>query len=357
MKRLYTAISVIVLILLMCSCSASAPVPTPIGNNSNSELASASISDFFPIHENTQLIYQGEGNEYASYTVYPDYAGNDRLQQRIDTGGTTVVRVIEITRDRAVIVFSKGDVTYRQNMLDEGANPPEVLLKAPIQTGTAWLLSDGRIRTITGVGVQLDTPSGVYESIEVTTEGPYGRTTDYYTKDVGLVKTAYATENGSVTSVLARVEKDVPMVQTIRFYYPNAETDQLSYVDKDIEFYTNDTTRKVLAGAYKEPPAVPLGQVFSSGTKINSLYLNRDGMVYIDLNKAFQKEMNAGASYEQQILQSIANTFGHYFDATRVVLTVEGQPYESGHIAMRRGEYLTVDDGDTKSPAMWQMEE
>ena len=38
--------------------------------------------------------------------------------------------------------------------------------------------------------------------------------------------------------------------------------------------------------------------VFSENTRINSLYLNRDGMVYIDLNRAFVDDMNAGSGVE-----------------------------------------------------------
>lgn len=65
-------------------------------------------------------------------------------------------------------------------------------------------------------------------------------------------------------------------------------------------------------------------------------------MVYIDLNKAFVTEMNAGSRYESMILQSIANTFGHYYNSDKVVLTIENKLYESGHVAMKKGEYLKV---------------
>ena len=65
-------------------------------------------------------------------------------------------------------------------------------------------------------------------------------------------------------------------------------------------------------------------------------------MVYIDLNKAFLTEMNAGALYEKMILQSIANTFGQYYNSEKVVLTIDNKLYESGHIVMKKGQYLKV---------------
>jgi hypothetical protein len=71
-------------------------------------------------------------------------------------------------------------------------------------------------------------------------------------------------------------------------------------------------------------------------------------MVYIDLNRAFVNEMNAGAGYEALILQSVANTFGQYYGVDRVLLTIDAELYESGHIALKKGEYLKVDLGEAQ---------
>jgi uncharacterized protein involved in tellurium resistance len=65
-------------------------------------------------------------------------------------------------------------------------------------------------------------------------------------------------------------------------------------------------------------------------------------MVYIDLNKDFVTEMNAGSGYESMILQSIGNTFGKYYNSQKVILTIDNNPYESGHIVMKKGEYIKV---------------
>jgi spore germination protein GerM len=134
----------------------------------------------------------------------------------------------------------------------------------------------------------------------------------------------------------------VPLIQNINFYYPNINDEKIYYKNVAVNFYTNDVTREKLAQAYKGEPVANTGKVFSENTQINSLYLNDDGMVYLDLNKAFLQEMNAGAGYEAMILQSIANTFGQYYNAEKVILTIEGKPYESGHIALQEGEYLQV---------------
>jgi len=352
MKKPAIAICAIALILMLCACSAVAKEP---GAGKYGAPISERVSDYFPVHNNTRLVYQGEGNEFASYEVYTDFARDNRQQKRIVTGGTTLVRVLEVSDKQAAVVFSQGEVYWRQNMLNQTSGSPEVLLRVPLEAGNAWLLGDPRTRSITAVGLKVETPLGVYDAIEVITQGPYGSTADYYAAGVGLIKSVYTPSEGegTVTSTLAAIEEGVPLIQTIRFYYPDAAAGKLGYVDKKVSFYTNDSTREVLTKAYKEPPPEPLGAVFSPGTKINSLYLNEDGMVYIDLNRAFQKEMNAGAAVESMILQSVANTFGHYYGASRVMLTVDGKPYESGHISLRPGEYLTVDDADIGDAASW----
>jgi hypothetical protein len=354
MKMLWLAIGAAALAVSLCACSMDAKEPASASEHGTP--ITARVSDYFPAHNNTRLVYQGEGNEYASYEVYTDYAKGDRQQQRFVTAGSTSVRVLDTSKNEASVVFTKGEVPWRQNMLDQSSGASEVLLRVPLEAGNAWLMGDPRTRTITAVGIRVDTPLGVYNAIEVTTEGPYGKAIDYYVSGVGLVKSVYTSEGGTVTSTLAKIEEGVPLVQTIRFYFPDAQAGQLRYADRNVSFYTNDLTREILTTAYQEAPPDSLGTVFSPGTKINSLYLNQDGMVYIDLNNAFQEEMNAGAAVESMILQSVANTFGHYYGASRVLLTVDGSPYESGHISLKPGEYLTVDDTDTLAPA-WNMNE
>lgn len=84
------------------------------------------------------------------------------------------------------------------------------------------------------------------------------------------------------------------------------------------------------------------GAVFTANTKINKYYLNDENIVCLDLNNAFLTEMNAGAEYEAMILQSIANTFGSYYQQNKVLLTIDDALYSSGHFEFVEGEYLTV---------------
>ena len=304
------------------------------------------IEDYYPIKENTHYVYEGMGNEYASFDVYIDYIYGNKVQQRIDNGGTVMANVVELKDGKLTKLYSRAEVYYRENLLQSKNDNEEILLMEPLEKGTSWKLKDSRVRTITNTSVEITTPLGTYSAIEVTTEGPNDETMDYYAKNIGLVKSVFMSgESGAeeISSSLSKIEENQPVVQNITFYYPNIDDEKLYYRTKEISFYTNDLTKKVLENEYKDSINNNFGKIFSKNTKINSLYLNKDNNVYIDLNQAFVSEMNAGSQYEAMILQSIANTFGQYYNAEKVYLTIDNKPYESGHILMEKGEFLKVD--------------
>lgn len=307
-----------------------------------------SVKDFFPISLNTHYVYEGSGNEFAAYDVYVDYADGSKMQQRVDNGGTTMARVIQVKDGAAKLVYSQAEAYARENHLKAKANASEVLLKEPLRAGTKWKLSDGRERRIKSTSAKVSTPSGNYTAVEVTTSSKHGTTTDYYAKNIGLVKSVFKDGDTEVSSSLSLIEKDKPFVQTVSFFHPDAAGEKVVSTEAQISFRTNDITRIKLAQGYKDALKNQSTKVFSKNTKINSLYLNRDGMVYLDLNRAFVDEMNAGSGYEALILQSVANTFGSYYGVNRVLLTIDNKLYESGHIALKKGEYLKVRLGDIK---------
>nr|WP_320026225.1 GerMN domain-containing protein [uncultured Acetobacterium sp.] len=306
--------------------------------------ATLRIGDYFPIRENIHSVYEGQGNEFASYDVFIDYTTPTKVQQRINNGGTVTVDVIEEVDHELVKTMSQPETYYRENMLGK-VNREEILLMEPIKVGTTWTLADGRTRSITNLAAGVTTPYGNYQAIEVTTttaDHPTEQWLDYYVKDLGLVKSVFKnTGNGTeITSSLKTIEEGAVMTKSISFFYPNINDDKIYYQIKEIGFHTNDITRDTLANAYKaDAPFV----VFSPNTKINSLYLNQDGMVYLDLSGDYLTEMNAGAELEAMMLQSIANTFGKYYGVDRVLLTIDNKLYQSGHVSLAPGEYLTVD--------------
>lgn len=304
--------------------------------------ADRKISDYFPIEENTRYVYEGSGNEYASYETYNDYTAEGMLQQMVSNGGTVSVRVYELEDGKLIRKLSRGEVYYRENLMDQADDIQEILLMEPIEEGTSWTLKNGNQRTITKINAEVKTPMGTYKAVEVLTEGEEGTNIDYYAKKIGLIKTLYQTGGLEVSSTLKSIETNASRNQEVRFYYPDAQSGKPYFVNSTVSFQTNDSTAQVLEKGYKDSVNKSLGVVLTTEAAIKSLTLDDKNTVRIDMNEAFQKEMNAGAGYEDMILRCIATTFGHYYGSDKVLLTVEGKPYESGHIKLEEGETLSI---------------
>lgn len=319
-----------------------------LGSNPGAQQQTSAVKDYFNYQENTRYVYEGQGNEYASYTTYVDYIKENRVQLRSNNGGTETVKVLENRNGELTQLMARGETYFREdftqslNVNSSSPNKGEILIKEPIAKGTTWTLPDNRKRTISNLEVEVSTPSGNYKAVEVTTEGNGGKTADYYAPNVGLVKTVFTSNGTEVSSTLSKIEKNVPLIQTVRFYYPNGNDGKIYFTNKKLSFNTNDITRQVFENEFKNPPQANLGKVLGANAKINSLYLNQDNRVYIDLSQEFVSQMNAGSGYESMILQSVVNTVGGYYGVEKVYLTVNGSPYSSGHIVMKKGEDFSV---------------
>ena len=353
MKKLLLITSLVFSLLFLSSCADKnvvvkpivKPSVKPIVQNTVPQVTKAqlTIKDYFSYKENTKCVYEGKGNEYASYNIFVDYLIGNRVQLRTNNGGTETVKVLENKDGELTMLLSRGESYYRENLTQSLSSKAEILLKEPLIKGTTWTLSDNRKRYISNVEVEVTTPSGKYKTLEVTTENKEDKTLDYYAQGVGLVKTVFISNGNEITSTLSKIDKNIPLIQTVKFYYPNIDDDKLYFVNKQLSFKTNDITKIIFEKTFKEMPKGNLGKVLTPNAKIKSLYLNKDNIVYVDFTKEFVSQMNAGSGYEGMILQSITNTLGTYYGVNKVYITVEGSPYSSGAFMMKKGECFTVD--------------
>ncbi|HBW38000.1 GerMN domain-containing protein [Desulfosporosinus sp. BICA1-9] len=344
MKKLFIVISILLTLVLLSSCSNKNDIKPPVEETKPQETKQPlTIQDYFAYKENTNYVYEGEGNEYASYNVMVDYIAGNRVQIRSNNGGTEMIKVLENKDGELTQPIVRGEAYYRENITNSPSNYQEILLKEPLEKGTSWVLADDRKRSITNVEVDITTPSGTYKTLEVTTEGKDHKIQDYYAPNIGLVKTIFTSDGYVVYSALSKVENNVPLTQTVKFFYPNLNNDKLNYLNKKLSFMTNDLTNIVFEKTFKELPKGDISKVLGPNVKIKSLYLNKDEVVYIDFTKELVSEMNAGSGYESMILQSITNTLGTYYGVDKVYITIEGSPYSSGHYMMNKGEFFRVD--------------
>lgn len=316
-------------------------------NQNNNKPDALTINDYFQNTENTKYDYEGEGNEFAYYTVFTDYSKDNRIQTRTNNGGTEVVKVLENKDGQLVEIFSRPETYFRENFLDKDYEGGNIILKEPFEKGNSWTLKDGSKRTITNVDMEITTPMGTYKALEVTTEANNYKNIDYYAKDIGLIKTVSTGEGYEVSSTLRTIEKDVSLIQNVNVYFPSLEEDTYYYITKEISFKTNDDAKDAIEKMVKDNK--DQAPVVSTNTKLNNLYLNEEeDMVYVDFSKEFVSEMNAGSGFEAMVLQSITNTLGNYYGVDKVYITLDGKPYESGHILMKEKEPFTVNLEKTK---------
>jgi|GEM_PF-161130 len=309
----------------------------------------AKVSDYFPLKKDVHMVYKGIGNEYAQYETYVDYIKESTVQVRHINPGTTSIFVYELKDGLLKKVYSRGETYYRHDYTSL-RDDEEILIKEPIKPGTSWTLKDGTVRTITAVDKNISTPAGSFSAVEVTSKKPESTVIDYYAKDVGHVKRIFTSNNESntVISELEKIESGVPFKHKVRFYYPEFLKDRIVYIDKDIEIFTNQDMDYKLQ---KELKAVPqdsgLSAVLTLNTQVQGIAVNDlTDTVTVDFSPHLIKEMNAGTSLESMLLKSIANTFGYYYQKNKVITTVDGKPYSSGHILMKPGEHFIVDPED-----------
>jgi spore germination protein GerM len=318
------------------------PVPSTTAPAAQPTAAGERPNDYFPVLENYRLTYEGAGNEYASYVAYTEFQEGNKLQRRIDNGGTVTSRVYKWENGKLTRVNSVPEAYVRENLLNTPETESEVLLQEPLTVGTAWDAANAR-RSITGVNVPVQTSSGNYTALEVTTQGSDYKTVDYYAKGIGLVKSIFQSGDTEVVSSLAEMKNNAPFLQVIRLYYPGADGVGRYYREVQLALTTNMTLDTALVEAYQVEPKGKAGRVFTPGTRILSIRKSAGNVILLDLNQAFITERTGSSAYVEGVLHSVADTFGELYMAEKVLLTVEGKPYKSNQFTMKEGEPLTVE--------------
>lgn len=307
------------------------------------------IRDYFPFKENMRMSYNG-GFENSGEDVYIDMIKDNRIQLRVVNGGTTLAKVLEDQDGELRLIASIGEFYHCYDITSAQNSNPEILLKEPLVEGTSWTTNYGKKRFISKVDVDIQTPYGNYKALEVTTEDDEYTIYDYYVRGIGHVKNVFISKENpkdQFVTTLKSIINDASVLQTIKFYYPDFNNEKIVYTQEKILLHTNDTVEKYLEEYLKNPPAKDIAPTISKNTKINQIiYDDKKHKVSVDFSKELITEMNAGSSLENMIIQSITNTLADYFNVDKVYISIEGKPYESGHMALTKNDvfYSNYDD-------------
>lgn len=194
--------SIIVLVFLFFSgCSPAGPEPSPSSPNEQTE----NIAAYIPLSVGNYWLYEGIGNEYASYTEKVTYQQRNQYQVIIDNGGTVTANRYEVAADRIVNTFRQSEFYEDKNILDQPSNIEAILLQSPLTAGNSWT-SEGNSFEVIDTSATVEVPAGIFENcltVKITYPESRNYSLYYYKKDVGLIKSEYVMpENGKVVSQL-----------------------------------------------------------------------------------------------------------------------------------------------------------
>lgn len=355
MKKKIICILLLSIMIIFSACTGEKDKDLNDGNSNNNSGGSQigtqhKIGEYINFKENIKYSYEGENSENAGFVTYIDYIdGENKAQIRTIGSGNNTVRILEMKNGELRQTFLRDECYYRENFLDKNEEKVEILLKEPLVKGTEWTLNDGRKRYISNVDIEVNTPSGKYQCMEVITEeNDGGKNIQYYALEKGMVKQVADKSGSKVVSTLKSIEDNAKFPTTVKFYYPNIEDYSLTEKSVDMVFSTNDVTKMSFENVFKSFPGDNKEILMGPNGKINSMYLNDDGMVYVDFSKEFVKEMNVGSGFELAILQSIVNALGEYYGSDKVYITIDNEPYSSGHMYMEKGQGFKVDFTNVK---------
>lgn len=161
-------------------------------------------ADFFPLTKDSFWVYEGKGNEYASFERKIVFIDDKKAQFREDNGGTVMAMVFEATDNAIIRTFSRGEAYGNENYLKHQANDSTIMIQGPIEVGTKWELEDGN-REITDLKASVKTPAGKFDNCLVVTS-TYGESTvtDYYKEGIGLIKREFKTGGMEISSSLKK---------------------------------------------------------------------------------------------------------------------------------------------------------
>ncbi|MFO8069298.1 MAG: GerMN domain-containing protein [Alkalibacterium sp.] len=308
------------------------------------------VTVWFPQLEDTLLDYEGQGNEFAPFTRYPQFVKDDTLQMVESTGGTDVVTIYAYSDEEVREVFKRAETYFREDFDDTGLASEqedfEIILQQPLEVGHSWESPSGSTAEITGVNIEKDLPIGTVLTLEVTRLFDNGsEIIEYYGEDFGLVERVFHVddEEDTISSTLNTLSEDTPEEIQLTVYSVDDQAMGLDSTPVTMELYTNEPARLAIAEILKgQAPDTETAQVIADGVDINFMYLRQDGVVHADFSVELT-DMNAGSGVEAMILQGIVNTIGEYYGVEDVLITLDNEPYESGHILMEEGETWSVD--------------
>ncbi len=294
------------------------------------------VETYFKFVSNSIYEYKQLDGAAQNKSTFVTYYDATRVQYSVITPALADYwynEVYEIEDGEIRKILSLPNNEQNVNLLEyEFEQEPTILLKEPVVVGNTWKTGNGEVEsTITGVGVEIKTPNGLYKTVEVSTDyknGNYRK--DYYSETSGLVKTVEINSDGSKSDlVLSNIEPMSSGLDRAMYVY-SLQKSTFNGTQTLVEFKT--TTNKPMTEVFREILSVSLDQdlkpLISLYTKINKIELEPNlKYVHVDFSEEFYSYTSSDKNIESKHLLALANTFCRYYQVLNLKITVDGKPY------------------------------
>jgi len=147
----------------------------------------AKVSDYFPSKIITKTFSGGFENEGTKHVVLS--VENNQVQILQEDTGTNLIMVYEVTDNQIKMIFSEEEYYSKKKIDKVIPNRNSIIIKAPLEVGNKWEHEFAGFLEITAVDLEVNTPAGKFNALEVTYSFEDYTTKYYYAKELGLVKT------------------------------------------------------------------------------------------------------------------------------------------------------------------------
>lgn len=187
------------------------PAENTSGDSHDSEEAAVDPYDYF-LEDGSTARFEGNGNEFAEFTLKTDYMEANHVATYEDNGGTVVLKVYRLHDDRIELVKQEGEFYDEYTASFEELEALEVIstyLEFPIEEGQE--IGDA---TVIETGTSLETPYQNFNDVfvlESVAEEDGSINRNYFVEGYGEVKREFQANSDdddelAITSTLASIE-------------------------------------------------------------------------------------------------------------------------------------------------------
>lgn len=147
-------------------------------------------------------------------------------------------------------------------------------------------------------------------------------------------------------------EEDDKELAVLRLYYYDANNDVNYYIDSPVDVKDKAIVKSLISALREIPTGTSIDEVkdnimlLPENIEVKSAKVNNDlDTLTVDFNSNISDGL--GSTAEKSLIHTIVNTLGYNLKVSNVEITINGEPYSSGHIVQEKGEAFLVNITNT----------